>query len=121
MLKKLTIILVITALFPSSAQASDPWTKQDIYRELTYSLIVAVDIEQTKSAVSEGYREMNPVLGVAPSNARINESAGTGLLVHVLISNYLSSENRPKFQNISIVFHLGVISRNHMVGARINF
>lgn len=118
---KTMVIFLFLILSTSTVSASDAWSRGDIYREIIYSAIVAIDIGQTKQAIEDGYREANPFMGGYPSDKTINEHLISGLIAHVLISNYLSTENRKIFQNVTLILGATNISRNHMIGARIDY
>jgi hypothetical protein len=122
MLKKIAIILIFIASFPLSAQASDSWTKNEIIKQGLYGLVVVIDAKQTQQGIQSGqYREGNPFMGEYPSNREINQHLLSVFIAHTLIANYLDTDNRKMFQDVSLIIGVTNISRNHMIGARINF
>lgn len=122
MLKKSIIILVFVALLPVSAPASDSWTKNQVITQGLYALATAIDAKQTRRAIQSGnFRELNPLMAGRPSNEEINLNLLAVFLTHTLIANYLPSDSRSLFQNVSLIIGVTNISRNHMVGMEINF
>lgn len=123
-MNKIVIIAIFTTLLfaPVSAQASDSWTKNEIIKQGIYGLIVWVDAKQTMQGIESGdYREANPFLGERPSAEEISSHLLTVFVGHALIANYLSTENRKMFQDVSLIIGITNITRNHAVGVRINF
>lgn len=88
----------------------------------TYETCTVADALQTHSALQTGrFHEVNPVLGSKPSNEKLIGAT----VVRVGASGYLAYKLRPE-QRIPVfgaidVIACGVVVRNHMIGARINF
>ena len=115
------IIIMSIILFPASAIAGD-WSVEDTQRELLYSAIVAIDIEQTKSAItSQEFIEKNVLLGEQPTNDRLTKYGVSVVVGHALVSYLLPAESRYWFQKLTIFLHATVLPKNHMIGARIEF
>lgn len=122
MLKKSVVTLIFIILFPLSAYASDPWTRNEIIKQGGYALISIIDAAQTKKIThSIGHREANPYLREHSSNKEINEYFLSLFITQTLIANFLSTENRKIFQDVSLIIGATNAGRNYMLGTRINF
>ncbi len=154
-------LLLTFLLFPFTAHAFAPWSKQDIYREAAYDGLTLIDTLQThviaascrdnrEPAVNTGtihprslasgsgtintstyqgtwritgpcYRELNPLLGNAPHNGRINEYMLGTALAHAAISAILPETWRARWQWLSISFEGAVVAHNLSIGVHIPF
>ena len=141
-------LLLTFLLFPFTAHAFAPWSKQDIYREATYDGLTLIDTLQTHviaascrdnrvpmfphqgpTFVNSGtervtgpcYHELNPLLGNAPHNGRINEYMLGTALAHAAISAILPETWRARWQWLSISFEGAVVAHNLSIGVHIPF
>lgn len=122
MLKKIVNTLIITILLAAPAQASDSWTKNEIIKQGIYGVITLIDVKQTQQGIQSGeFREGDPLLGEYPTNKEIDEHFLSLFIVHTLVANYFNTENRKILQDVSLIIGVTNASRNHMIGARINF
>lgn len=122
MLKKVTTILILIVLFPLSAQGSDSWTQNEIIKQGIYGLVTVIDAKQTQQGIQGGnYREANPFMGEHPSSEEINQHLLSVFIIHTLMANYFSTENRKILQDVTLILGVTNISRNHMLGVKINF
>jgi hypothetical protein len=96
--------------------ASAPWTATD-KALLGFTVAChAVDYAQTEWGVENGYTEMNPLMGDAPSDGRI---LGTKLAMQALIVGAADySENRAVSLGLALVPCVAAVAHNYSLGAR---
>ena len=97
------------------------WTWQDTTREIIYTGLHVTDWMQTRQAISEGMKELNPILGEHPSMGKIDTIVGLSLMGHILISGLLPKPYRTIFQYITIGIESGAVIHNYNAGVRIEF
>lgn len=101
---KLLILLLIPVSV--SAQHFKPFSGQDLILQSAYTAITIIDWSQTKEFVSQGIREMNPILGKYPSQTRIDNLIISAIVAHGLITYALPPKYRFYWQS----FFIGVES-----------
>mgnify|MGYP003394102298 CR=1 FL=1 len=110
------IILILFLIFATPANATDPWSRGDTYREVAALTLRLIDY-RTLSAIARvanykttlqiakhpnEYREANPLLGEHPSVGEVNTFFIIATVAHPIISYALPKEYRKAFQYISI-------------------
>ena len=120
------IILVLAVLFcvnVSTVKAFDldEWSKADTVYQATFMTLMTVDWFQTKLAVKDGMRELNPILGDRPSLNEIDAFGGAVMVAHCVISRMLPKEYRRKWQILTIGIETQTVYHNYNVGVRIEF
>ena len=122
-MKRLLIaLLLIIAVLPSSARASD-WSKGDTFRELAFAALIVVDWGQTLNIADhpERFREYNPILDSHPSQTRVNLYMPAAILLHAVVSYLLPRTCREGWQYVTIGLEAGVITSNFNAGIGIRF
>lgn len=122
-MKKLVLIfLLILIPYPVQAyQFCEDWTKTDTVFEVVYGALTTIDWGQTRSDVSDKYREMNPILGNRPLRREIDTLIPLGIVAHGLISMALPPKYRRYWQVIFIGGEIAAVWNNYNVGLRIDF
>lgn len=118
-MKYLTLIL----LFPF-AVAADPWTGKDTAREVAYLILHVADWGQTRNIVhreSEGYWEINPILGKYPSIKRVDSYMTFTMLAHIGIAYAMPRGWREAFQYSTAGIEAGFVINNNSIGLRVDF
>ena len=95
--KTLILTLLLLSLLSSGCAH---WSKGDTVRQLAITGLIAIDCVQTHSFVSNGYSELNPLLGSHPSSSEIYAWSATGALLAWGISALLPPKWRAGFQYI---------------------
>jgi hypothetical protein len=114
MLKKLLLSLLL-AISPLSA--SDPWTRADTLREVSYVLLCTADLLQTQQIRNTpGAHETNPILGSYPSNGTINTYFLVSAIIHVGVAYMLPTKYRIAYQELTIGFQVAVVLCNARIG-----
>jgi len=108
------IIIILVCVFCS-------WSNADSIREITYVGFHITDWMQTKQGISDGMKELNPILGEHPSMSKIDTIVGLSLIGHILISGLLPKPYRETFQYITIGIESGAVLHNYNAGVRIEF
>ena len=86
--KALLAALLLTA---GTAQAADPWTRQDVALQATYATLHVLDWGQTRYIADHPreHYERNPILGRHPSRGRVDAYFATTLALHTLVTHLL--------------------------------
>lgn len=113
-------LLAMLLCLPVLAHA-DPWSEGDIARQAAYTVLHALDYRQTSRLADYGHGEANPVLGVYPSQGRIDRYFIGTLVLHYWIADKLPSKHRRTFQYITISVEAAAVGHNYSVGVRFNF
>ena len=118
-MKKLLLIL----LFIPSLSFADPWSQDDIYREVAFQAVTIIDWGQTRDIAknTDKFFEHNPFLGNSPSINSVDTYFISAIIIHVIVSNNLSSEYRKYFQYISIGIESNSAIKNAAHGIHVNF
>jgi hypothetical protein len=116
------IIIILLILLPTFCFAGD-WSKEDTYREVTWQVLHAIDIGQTRDIAKnpDRFYEINPILGKHPSVEEVNRYAVASSLVHFGISYFLPKEYRKWWQYVSIGISTGIVSHNYDIGLKVDF
>lgn len=98
------IILILFLIFATPANATDPWSRGDTYREVAALTLRLIDYKTTLQIAKHPneYREANPLLGEHPSVGEVNTFFIIATVAHPIISYALPKEYRKAFQYISI-------------------
>lgn len=115
----LTILLI--GVMISFAHAESDWTKEDTVYQVLFSSLLMTDWLQTKEAVSEGYKENNPILGSYPSQNSIDVFGASVIIGHFAISKLLPKDWRRKWQLLTIGAEIKNVAHNYNIGVRIRF
>lgn len=114
--------VLIACLISLPAVAHDPWTTQDTILEGLFLAQLAVDRAQTMDIKNHPEKfEYNPLLGVNPSDRRINKYFLTIALVHPMLCYVLPKNARNGFQFVSITVEAYAIGNNFSIGLRARF
>jgi len=123
-IKEFICLIVIAAgmLWIHNAEADD-WRDEDTAREIAYQALVVIDYAQTRyiSKHCDRYRELNQLLGRCPNSGDITKYFLLLGLSHYGASRWLSQEYRATWQNVSVVWHAHVITRNAGLGIRLEW
>lgn len=116
-------LLVVAALLalPSRAPALDEWTWQDSTWEAAFAAAVLVDVRQTSVALASGRRELNPVMGSRPSDAKLAGAAALAVGAHAAVSLLLPARHRRWWQAVTLGAEATAVGHNFSVGARLSF
>ena len=93
-------------------KAIDSWTPTQIVLESTYQVALLADWRQSSDFHRTKIYETNPMLGKYPTQASLNQYFLISSVNHLLISSFLSTEYRPYFQGISIIFQGCFVAHN---------
>lgn len=126
MLKILLILFVfwMTMCFvPVQGMAADEWSKRDIWAELAWQGLWAVDYLQTRTIAKnpDRYWEANPLLTRHPSVTKVDAYFLTLALLHLFITDRLPKEHRPIWQILSITTSVVLMVNNFSIGIKIKF
>ncbi len=114
------IVLVIFCA-PDDARADD-WTQQDTYRETVYIALDAIDWRQTQDIVRHpNLYETNPVLGLHPTNARINAWFAASMATQIAIAYVLPEKWRAAWQYAGIGLEAVMVGNNKHLGLNVKF
>ena len=116
------MIIICIIIFPFAAFASD-WTREDTYRELLWTTLLAVDYGQAMniSRHPEKFKEYNPILGKHPSQSSVGLYMLSAAIIHPIISYYLPPKYRKWWQYISIGVELGAVGNNFSAGIGVTY
>ena len=116
-MKKIIYILMLFSLSITPAIGSE-WSKQDTYRELAWTAILALDYKQTLTIVNDPskYEEYNPLLGKHPSQRKVEIYFASCAIIHPIISYYLPPQYRKWWQYITIGVEAGAIGNSLRAG-----
>lgn len=110
--------LVLLLALPLRTGASDEWTSHDLALEAAFAAAVLVDVRLTSTALASGRRELNPLLGSRPSDAKLAGAAALAIGAHALVSAVLPARHRRWWQAVSLVAEATAVGHNFSVGAR---
>jgi hypothetical protein len=97
----------------------DPWTKADIIRQITFSILEIIDWNQSINSLD--IPETNPLLSKYPTKHEFNRHFTICLIGNLLIAYVLPSKFRTKWQYCSIITEIYCINNNYQLGVRTNF
>ena len=129
-MKMISTIIICTILFSFSIVFAEDWTKEDTYRELTWTALLIMDYSQTMNIArhTDKYQEYNPILGSHPSRSSVNMYMLSAALLHPIISYLLPPKsekwkyiNRENFQYITIGVEIGAVANNIGAGIGVSF
>lgn len=124
-MKKLIISLcVVLFLSASSVQAADPWSKGDVFREVAFQALNAIDFIGTDRMLQDHRGqviELNPFLGAAPSrDTLLYTGIGIGLS-HAIVTHLIPAKYRPYWQYSFIIIKAGAVANNYGVDVGFQF
>ncbi len=114
-------LAALLLLAPLGARADGRWTIADTALEASFAAAVAVDWAQTRWALDNGHRELNPLLGPEPSAARLNMLVLAAAAGHAAVSLALPRPYRRWWQSMTLIVELGAVGHNFAAGARLAF
>lgn len=124
----LLILFIIGIAFCSRCEAADPWSTQDKLLQGAVAVAVIGDWAQTRWMAERDwdwdrgkFEERNPILGKHPHRDRVDLIAGTGLILHTVVTHYLPAKYRPYWQGFFIFSHGVCIGHNAGNGAGFSF
>jgi len=121
------IVKTLTAFaalcFALPAHAGDDWTREDTWKQVVFTTLLAVDCAQTRYEISHPgrTREGNTMIGPYPSKGRINNICMATGLGHFGISYVLPQKIRNDWQWATIAVEIFVVRDNYRIGARMEF
>ena len=111
--------------FSTLASATQPWSTQDKVLEMGFTASLMMDWGQTRDikkwSAGSNRHEENPIMGMHPSNATINNYFISSLVLHAIIADQLSGKWRTAWQAAWIGLEVGTVQRNYALGIRLNF
>ena len=123
-MKTLAPIFLSLALTVSPiAEASDPWTPEEVHYAQAYGTLLAIDLLQTRWIATHPTerKESNPVLGPYPSIGRVNGYFGVVALGSLWLADVSPSEYRLPLLKGLTALEIVVTSRNAKLGIGFQF
>ncbi len=120
----LAVAATLALAMPRPAHAADRrWTRPQIAAEATFAALVAVDVVQTRWALSHDprYFESNPLIGDHPSRMRLSALALSAMVSHALVAHLIPTEYRSGWLAATISVEVAVLGSNFRAGARLRF
>jgi len=107
-------LILLLLPFYVNVYAGDIWTDEQKKLELGYVSLILIDWHQTYNIQADPvrYHESNFLIGSRPTNEKINRYMIGTIITHYMISDYLSSEYRTKFQYFTLGIEASVIYLN---------
>lgn len=133
---------------PLQAQAPD-WTREDTAWEVACLSVIVADWAQTRYISrhparevtenvwvknpdgspmgyvpvtrSEGFKEMNPILGPRPSTRKVDAYFLASAVGHVALARWLSPPHRRTFQALSLGWELAFVGGNVRAGVKMRW
>jgi len=121
------IIILMVGLFVMSffgcAASRKDWSKEDTYRQVAVTSLMAIDYMQTMEIARdpEKYHENNPILGEHPSEAEVTAYFLMSYAVTSGISLMLPDNFRPWWQYLIIGIEGGATANNFSIGLGFGF
>lgn len=115
-------VLVLLLFLPSLCSAGD-WTREDIYWQVGYTALLAMDCAQTRYGAShrDKFEEANTLLPTHPSKGKINNICVATGLGHFGISYVLAPGARRLWQAGTIMIEVFTVANNKHIGLRMEF
>jgi len=115
------MILIFLILVPGSLQAGtfEPWSKQDIIFQGILTVLIVVDLEQTKKWDEYNLKETNSIIGAKPSKQTLDSFILLGIIAHTSIAYFLPPKFRTNWQILFIGLETTAVRYNHANGRRI--
>lgn len=113
----------ILLLLSTTAHAADPWTPGQQSAEAVLLMLSATDWQQTL-AISRSnvyYEQANPFLGRHPDPNQVNAVFAVGMILHPIIANALSSDNRRLWIGVGIFIEAIMVGNNAAIGVQVKF
>lgn len=119
-MKRALIVAACTLAFSASAE---PLSREDIARQLTYTMLHVADWNQTRRIARNPHlwHEKNIVLGRHPRQVEVNRYFATTLAAHWLVTAALPAEWRAPWQGVTIALQASVVRRNYRLGISASF
>jgi len=116
-MKRIVGIIGIILALATPINAGD-WMREDTYRELAWTALLAVDYMQTRTIVQnpDKYFEYNPIIGKHPSQKNVDIYMASCAIIHPVISYYLPPKYRKVWQYVTIGIELGAVGNNLRIG-----
>jgi len=102
-MKKLFLLMIF--LIPVQSQAVEffqDFREGDVIRQVVFTGLVFIDLNQTKAFRAKGQKELNAALGEEPSQEEIDTMIGLGTIGHALVTWAIPPEWRETWQMFSI-------------------
>lgn len=123
-MKKFIVVLLFILLPASSGLAADKWSNGDIYREVAFQALNALDFYGTDRMLQDHKGqviELNPFLGTTPSRDTLLYTAiGVGVF-HAVSTHFIPAKYRPYWQYTFIVIKAGAVANNYGVDLGFQF
>jgi hypothetical protein len=113
-------ILAVCLLSCFTAQASE-WDKTEKGLLIAAETLLVMDMQQTLQIEGKGLRELNPILGEHPSNAKIYGYFALSGLVTYAIADRLSPEWRKMYLSGVVGFQIAIVKHNVQMGLSLKF
>ena|SRR5258706_13980558 len=109
-------------LFPSICFAGD-WSKEDTYRQTTFTGLMILDWAQTRTIAKnpDRFQELNKIEGQHPTLAKINTYHSVGIIGHAAVSYILPRSYRETWQYVWIGIEVEAVRHNYRMGIRMDF
>lgn len=124
-----SFIVVFSAIFVFFS--TNVFADDKLNLEIAYQVLHIVDWGTTRNMVnrqSEGYDEINPIIGSRPSSSHVDNFMIVSGVLHALITYLLpesafNSEINPRklWQHVTIGIEVGCVANNFMIGLNIDF
>lgn len=103
-------------------QTFGQWTTEDRMAGVTALTFTVIDWGQTRYiAEHQQFYEINPILGMHPSMAKVNTYFAGALIGGTILTFALPEKDRKWFLGGVTVLELGVTAHNANIGIRVNF
>ncbi len=121
-MKKFIVIVIL--LIATNGYAGD-WTRNDTYRELAFTGLLAVDYLQTRTIAHspDKYFEYNPIEGKHPNQQTVDMYHASVAILHPIISYLLPPRsdkwkylNRENWQYVTIGIEVLSVANNFRIG-----
>ena len=115
------IIVVLSLLLSPSCFAGDPWSKEDVARQVLVTSLLAVDMQQTLyiKRNQDKFYETNPAIPMRDKD--IYTHFAVSAIMWALVADAMPSEQRKYFQYLTIGFQGATIRSNKMIGIKVQF
>jgi hypothetical protein len=121
----LTVIILLLLLPSKTVQAQEPWSDRSKFWAATSAIALANDWATTRDMThrySEGYHELNPILGRYPSRDRVDLHFLIAVpVVYLIADNIESDRNRTRWLQLVTLVEGTVGLNNVRIGLRWGF
>lgn len=109
--RKISLLIIISFALFSGCATTGNWRKEDTKREVAYQVLNVVDYGLARDGAknSQGYKDINPIIGKNPSPKKIDRYFAISGVVHLGVSYLLPEEWRKPFQDMTLSIKGGMI------------